>query len=79
MERGQVNWCDLDPRGRHDQGDVRPVVVISADKYSVHGPVDQARFIDRTRLRAGPPAGKLIADAQRRLERSLVRILGLEL
>ena len=34
MERGQIYWCDLEPRRGHEQGDVRPVVIVSVDQYN---------------------------------------------
>jgi mRNA interferase MazF len=38
--------------------------------------VDHARFLDRTRL-GKTPAGRLIPEAQSRLDRNLARVLGL--
>lgn len=34
MERGQIYWCDLEPRRGHERGDVRPVVVVSVNQYN---------------------------------------------
>ena len=34
MKRGEIYWCDLDPRHGHEQGERRPVVIISADAYN---------------------------------------------
>jgi mRNA interferase MazF len=34
MKRGEIYWCDLDPRRGHEQGARRPVVIISADPYN---------------------------------------------
>ena len=34
MKRGEVYWCDLEPRRGHEQGERRPVVIISADPYN---------------------------------------------
>jgi mRNA interferase MazF len=34
MERGQIYWCDLEPRRGHEQGDVRPVVIVSVNQYN---------------------------------------------
>ena len=34
MKRGQVYWCDLEPRRGHEQGSRRPVVIVSADAYN---------------------------------------------
>jgi mRNA interferase MazF len=34
VERGEIYWCDLEPRRGHEQGEVRPVVIISADPYN---------------------------------------------
>ena len=111
MNRGEIYWCDLEPRRGHEQGARRPVVIISADAYNesrspligvvplttaagknpihVYLPnsdtglaedstalVDHARFLDRTRLRAGA-AGRLTSAAQSRLNRNLTRVMGL--
>src|SRR5262249_8754061 len=34
MKRGEIHWCDLNPRRGHEQGARRPVIVISADAYN---------------------------------------------
>ena len=34
MKRGEIYWCDLEPRRGHEQGARRPVVIISADLYN---------------------------------------------
>ncbi len=34
IERGQIYWCTLEPTVGHEQGAVRPVVVVSADAYN---------------------------------------------
>lgn len=34
MKRGEIYWCDLEPRRGHEQGERRPVVIISADPYN---------------------------------------------
>ena len=34
IARGQIYWCTLDPVQGHEQGSVRPVVVVSADAYN---------------------------------------------
>lgn len=34
IERGQVYWCGLDPIQGHEQGAIRPVVIVSADAYN---------------------------------------------
>ena len=34
IERGQIYWCGLDPTMGHEQGAVRPVVIVSADAYN---------------------------------------------
>jgi mRNA interferase MazF len=111
MKRGEIYWCDLDPRRGHEQGARRPVVIVSANPYNesqspligivplttaaaknpVHlkltkaetgleadstALVDHARFLDRARL--GPsPAGRLIPEAQSKLDRNLARVMGL--
>lgn len=111
MKRGEIYWCDLEPRRGHEQGERRPVVIVSADPYNdsrsrlvgvipltttvaknpIHvtlakedtglsaastALVDHARFLDRTRLRSGA-VGRLNSTAQSRLDRNLVRVLGL--
>lgn len=109
--RGQIYWCGLDPVHGHEQGAIRPVIIVSADAYNeTKSPLvaivpltrsapktplhlrftaeetgldadstaltDHARFIDRTRLR-GQAAGQLDPDALSRLNRYLIRVLGL--
>jgi mRNA interferase MazF len=34
MKRGEILWCDLEPRRGHEQGEVRPVIIVSADAYN---------------------------------------------
>lgn len=34
MKRGEIFWCDLEPRRGHEQGERRPVVIVSADPYN---------------------------------------------
>ena len=34
MRRGEILWCDLEPRRGHEQDEVRPVIVVSADAYN---------------------------------------------
>jgi mRNA interferase MazF len=34
IRRGEILWCDLEPRRGHEQGEVRPVIIISADAYN---------------------------------------------
>ena len=34
IERGQIYWCGLDPTQGHEQGAVRPVIIVSADAYN---------------------------------------------
>lgn len=34
MKRGQIYWCDLEPRRGREQGERRPAVIISADLYN---------------------------------------------
>ncbi|MEO8029007.1 MAG: type II toxin-antitoxin system PemK/MazF family toxin [Bryobacteraceae bacterium] len=34
MLRGEIYWCNLEPVKGHEQGSVRPVVVVSADAYN---------------------------------------------
>jgi len=109
--RGQIFWCELDPVQGHEQGAIRPVVVISANPYNetrsplvaivpltksppktpVHvslapeesglamastALIDHARFLDRSRLR-GAPVGEVRPEALARLDRHLMRVLGL--
>jgi len=33
--RGQIFWCGLDPVPGHEQGALRPVIIISADAYNL--------------------------------------------
>jgi mRNA interferase MazF len=35
MKRGEIYWCDLEPRRGHEQGSRRPVVIVSADAYNL--------------------------------------------
>ena len=111
MRRGEILWCDLEPRRGHEQGEVRPVIIVSADAYNetrsplvaivpltravaknplhvalsvaetgLESPstalIDQARFVDRSRLRLDA-AGRLIGSAQARVDRNLARVFGL--
>ena len=34
MRRGEILWCDLEPRRGHEQGEVRPVIIVSDDAYN---------------------------------------------
>ena len=34
MKRGEIYWCDLEPRRGHEQGARRPVVIVSANPYN---------------------------------------------
>jgi mRNA interferase MazF len=34
MKRGEIYWCDLEPRRGHEQGERRPVIIVSADPYN---------------------------------------------
>ncbi|HYL74556.1 MAG TPA: type II toxin-antitoxin system PemK/MazF family toxin [Bryobacteraceae bacterium] len=34
MPRGEILWCDLEPRRDHEPGEARPVIVVSADAYN---------------------------------------------
>src|SRR2546425_8058567 len=34
MKRGDIYWCDLNPRRGREQGEFRPVVIVSADPYN---------------------------------------------
>src|SRR5438046_10015386 len=34
IRRGEIYWCDLEPKRGHEQGKLRPVIVISADPYN---------------------------------------------
>ncbi len=34
MKRGEIYWCDLEPKRGREQGARRPVVIISADPYN---------------------------------------------
>ena len=35
MRRSEIYWCDLEPRRGHEQGEKRPVVIVSADPYNL--------------------------------------------
>ena len=40
MRRGEILWCDLEPRRGHEQGEVRPVIIVSDDAYNEsHSPL----------------------------------------
>jgi len=34
MRRGEILWCDLEPRRGHEHGEVRPVIIVSDDAYN---------------------------------------------
>jgi mRNA interferase MazF len=34
VRRGEILWCGLEPRREHEQGEDRPVIVVSADAYN---------------------------------------------
>lgn len=34
LRKGQIYWCGLDPVAGHEQGSVRPVIIVSADAYN---------------------------------------------
>jgi mRNA-degrading endonuclease toxin of MazEF toxin-antitoxin module len=34
VRRGEILWCDLEPRRGHEQDEVRPVLIVSADAYN---------------------------------------------
>ena len=34
MKRGDIFWCDLNPRLGHEQGEIRPVIFVSVDAYN---------------------------------------------
>jgi mRNA interferase MazF len=34
VRRGEILWCDLEPRRGHEQGEIRPVIIVSADAYN---------------------------------------------
>jgi len=34
MKRGEIYWCDIEPRRGHEQGARRPVIIVSADPYN---------------------------------------------
>lgn len=111
IRRGEIYWCDLEPKRGHEQGKVRPVIVVSADPYHqsrsplagvipltralVKHPlhveltasecglkedstalVDHLKFVDRERLSDGP-IGRAGAAALARIDRNLMRVLGL--
>ena len=113
IRRGEIYWCDLEPKRGHEQGKVRPVIVISADPYNqsrsplaavipltsalVKHPlhvgltaaetglkedstalVDHLKFLDRERLGV-TPIGQIGPAALARIDRNLIRVLGLHI
>jgi mRNA interferase MazF len=86
VRRGEILWCDLEPRRGHEQGEVRPVIIVSADAYNetrsplvaivpltravAKNPLHVALAIDETGLEA--PSTALI-DHARFVDRSRLR------
>jgi len=86
VRRGEILWCDLDPRRGHEQGEVRPVIIVSADAYNetrsplvaivpltrtvAKNPLHVALGVDETGLEA--PSTALI-DHARFVDRSRLR------
>ena len=86
MRRGEILWCDLEPRRGHEQGEVRPVIIVSADAYNktrsplvaivpltravAKNPLHVALAADETGLEA--PSTALI-DHERFVDRSRLR------
>ena len=58
--RGQIFWCGLDPVQGHEQGALRPVIIISADAYN----------LSRSPLVAVVPLTRTPAKNPLRLERT---------
>lgn len=112
IRRGEIYRCDFEPKRGHEQGKVRPVIVISADPYNqsrspligvipltsagrkhplhvsiaaaesgLKGDstvlVDHVKFVDRERL-TGESIGLAGSAALARIDRNLLRVLGLE-
>jgi len=86
VRRGEILWCDLEPRRGHEQGEVRPVIIVSADAYNetrsplvavvpltraeAKNPLHVALAVDETGL--ATPSTALI-DHARFVDRSLLR------
>jgi mRNA interferase MazF len=87
VRRGEILWCDLEPRRGHEQGEVRPVIIVSADAYNdtrspllaivpltravAKNPLHVALSVDETGLEA--PSTALI-DYARFVDRSRLRL-----
>jgi mRNA interferase MazF len=86
VRRGEILWCDLEPRRGHEQGEARPVIIVSADAYNetrsplvaivpltraaAKNPLHVALSVDETGLES--PATALI-DHARFVDRSRLR------
>jgi mRNA interferase MazF len=86
MKRGQIVWCDLEPRRGHEQRAVRPVVIVSADAYNesrsplvgivplTHSvsknPIHLTLSVEETGLQSGSTA---LVDHARFIDRSRLR------
>lgn len=69
-ERGQIFWCSLDPVHGHEQGAIRPVVVVSSDAYNASAsplvaivPLTRSPAKNPIHLRFGALETSLEADA----------------
>ena len=86
MRRGEILGCDIEPRRGHEQVEVRPVIIVSADAYNetrsplvaivpltravAKNPLHVALAVDETGLAA--PSTALI-DHARFVDRSRLR------
>jgi mRNA interferase MazF len=71
--RGDVVWADLNPVRGHEQGGLRPVIVISKDIFNANSGTVIAMAITSQLQRAGLPLALEIASA-RLPKRSWVKI-----
>ncbi len=84
--RGEILWCDRQPRRGYEQGEVRPVIIVSADAYNetrsplvaivpltravAKNPLHVALCVDETGLEAASTA---LIDHARFVDRSRLR------
>lgn|SRR5690242_7667651 len=74
MKRGEIYWCDLEPRRGHEQGARRPVVIISADQYNA----SQSPLIGVVPLTTAPvknPVHVPLAAAETGLDKDSVALI----
>jgi mRNA interferase MazF len=53
--RGEIYWADLEPVRGHDQGGIRPVLVLSHDVFNAHSGTIIAMAMTSQPQRAGYP------------------------